>query len=226
MAYDFLGLVNDIAKRLNETELTTANFDTATGVYSALKDSINSSIRHINHSHFFYPFNHTTDEDTMTAGESRYAVPFTAKYVDYNSFRLKRDTTLDVAEGKKLEPISYEEYLRTYVDQEYETDVTKGGVPRLVVRAPNQEYIIVPMPDKAYKYEYEYYLDSADLEQHDDVPSIPSTYRYVIVDGGMYYANMFRDNIEQAQVSQRKFDEGIKNMRSILVNEHLYFRAF
>lgn len=226
MAYNFLGLVNDIAKRLNETELTSTNFDTATGVYSAFKEAINSSIRHINHSHFFYPFNHTTDSDIMTAGQCRYNVPFTAKYVDYNSFRLERNTSLDVGEGKKLEPLSYEEYLRTYVDQEYETDATKGGVPRFVVRAPNLEYIIVPLPDKAYRYEYEYYRDSADLEDHDAVPSIPESYRYVIIDGGMYYAYMFRDNIEQAGISQNKFEEGIKNMRSILVNEHMYFRAF
>ena len=226
MAYNFLGLVNDVAKRLNETELTTSNFDTVTGVYSAFKDAINSSIRHINHSHFFYPFNHTMDEDRMIAGESRYVVPATAKYVDYNPFRIKRDTTLDVGEGKKLEPMSYGEYLRTYVDQEYETDVTKGGVPRYVVRAPNQEYIFVPMPDKVYEYQSEYYLDSTDLENHDDVPTIPESYRYLIVDGGMYYAYMFRDNMEQANISQSKFENGIKNMRSILVNEHMYFKAF
>ena len=37
MAYDFLGLTNDICRRLNETELTAAQFPTAVGVYSQLK---------------------------------------------------------------------------------------------------------------------------------------------------------------------------------------------
>jgi hypothetical protein len=226
MAYDFLGLVNDISKRLNETELTQNNFDTAVGVYAAFKDSINSSIRHINHSHFFYPFNHTLEDDTMTAGECRYSVPQTAKYVDFNSFRIKRSTSPLVEEARKLEPMSYGDYLRTYVDQEFETDVTKGSMPRHVVRAPNNEYLLVPMPDKAYRYQYEYYLNAPDLEDYDDVPTIPENYRYLIVDGGMYYAYMFRDNIEQASIAQKKFENGIKNMRSILVNEHMYFKAF
>jgi len=226
MAYDFLGLVNDIAKRLNETELTADNFDSAVGVYSAFKDSINSSIRHINHSHFFYPFNHNLEDEAMTPGVSRYSLPDTAKYVDFNSFRVKRNAALNMAEGKKLEPLSYEEYLRTYIDQEFESDSTKGGTPRYVIRTPNNEYIIVPMPDKAYEYQYEYYMNAPDLEEYDDVPTIPENYRYLIVDGGMYYAYMFRDNIEQANIAQRKFENGIKQMRTILVNEHMYFRAF
>ena len=38
MAYDFLGLVNDVNKRLNEVELTSSNFGNAVGFYSAAKD--------------------------------------------------------------------------------------------------------------------------------------------------------------------------------------------
>jgi len=41
----------------------------------------------------------------------------------------------------------------------------------------------------------------------------------------MYYAYMFRDNLEMASVSQRKFDEGIKQMRTVTVNENIYMRA-
>ena len=45
MAYDYISLVNDINRRLNEVELTSANFPTATGYYSFAKDSVNASIR-------------------------------------------------------------------------------------------------------------------------------------------------------------------------------------
>ena len=48
MAYDYLGLVNDVNRRLNEVELTSANFASTTGYYSFAKDSVNSAIRHIN----------------------------------------------------------------------------------------------------------------------------------------------------------------------------------
>ena len=41
MAYDFLGLVNDVNRRLNEVSLTSSNFDTATGEYGMIKDAVN-----------------------------------------------------------------------------------------------------------------------------------------------------------------------------------------
>ena len=52
MAYNFLGLVNEVNRRLNEVELTSANFDSATGFYSHAKDAVNASIRYINQSEF------------------------------------------------------------------------------------------------------------------------------------------------------------------------------
>jgi len=225
MAYTYLTLVNDVARRLNETEITSSNFDEAAGVYNAIKEALNSSIHHINQAHFFWPFNHNNSKTTLTAGLSRYSIPDNAKYVDFGSFRIKRNTTLNVGQGKKLEQITYEEYLSTYVDQEYETDATKGQVPRMVARTPDREYVIIPMPDKNYDIEYEYYMAPTDLEYFDDIPTIPENYRHVVVDGAMYYAYLFRDNVEQASMMLRKFEAGIAQMRSILVNEYAYFRA-
>ena len=39
MAYDYLGLVNDVNRRLNEVELTTTNFATSTGEYGMIKEA-------------------------------------------------------------------------------------------------------------------------------------------------------------------------------------------
>lgn len=226
MAYNFLSLVNDVALRINETQLTSSNFSTATGFYPQLKEAINSSLRHINQAHFFWPYNHNTEEQTLDAGVSRYALPDNTKYTDFGSFRVKRDTDLNVGQGRRLDQLTYSEYLSNYIDQEYETDSTKGGVPRNVVRTPDNEFIIVPMPDKAYEIQYEFYMEPVDLELFSDIPTIPDQFRHVIVDGAMYYAYMFRDNIEMANLSQSKFENGIKQMRTLLVNENAYFRAF
>ena len=226
MAYNFLSLVNDVALRINETQLTSSNFDTATGFYPQLKESINSSLRHINQAHFFWPYNHNKDTEVLEAGISRYSLPNNAKYVDFGSFRVKRDTTLNVGEGRKLQQLTYVEYLDRYIDQEYETDTTKGGVPRNVVRTPDEEFAVVPMPNAAYAVEYEYYMDPVDLDLYSDIPTVPEQFRHVVVDGAMYYAYMFRDNIEMANLSQSKFENGIKQMRTLLVNENAYFRAF
>ena len=53
-------------------------------------------------------------------------------------------------------------------------------------------------------------MDPVDLVDATDVPTIPERFRHVIIDGGMYYAYMFRDNIEMAGMSQNKFENGIK----------------
>ena len=44
MATTFLTLVNDTLRRLNEVELTSTDFATATGFRAQVKDAINSSI--------------------------------------------------------------------------------------------------------------------------------------------------------------------------------------
>ena len=47
MAYNYIGLTNEVNRRLNEVELTSANFPTATGFYAHIKDAVNSAIRDI-----------------------------------------------------------------------------------------------------------------------------------------------------------------------------------
>ena len=50
--------------------------------------------------------------------------PDEAKFIDFKSFRIRRDTSLNVGEAKKLKHITYNEYLDNYIDQEDETDAT------------------------------------------------------------------------------------------------------
>lgn len=225
MAYNFLGLANDVATRLNETHLTSSNFSTATGFYSAIKEAVNSSLRHINQSQFGWPFNHNTQEQTLEAGVTRYAIPAESKYVDFDTFRVRRDTSLDLGKADRLKQLSYDEYIDRYIDQEDETDATKGGPPKYIFRTQNNEFGVVPLPDKAYQVDFEYFTFPVDLELYSDVPSVPERFKYVIVDGAMYYAYMFRDNLEMASVSQQKFDAGVKQMRVLLINENIYVRA-
>ena len=63
------------------------------------------------------------------------------------------------------------------------------------------------------------------LEDDEDVPTIPFRFKHVIVDGAMYHSYMFRDNLESATLSLRKFEDGLKQMRTLLVNENVYARA-
>lgn len=224
MAYNFLGLVNNICGRVNETELTSVNFAAATGFYTTAKEAVNSSIRFINQNEFEWPFNHNTFEQTLTPGTIRYAYPASTKTVDFESFRIKRNDTFG-NETISLKLITYEEYLSQFVDAEYNTtNVGIRSVPYVVFRTPDEGYGVYPAPDEAYVLVFERYTVPVDLDVHSDVPDLPEGFRHVIVDGAMYYVYFFRGDIETADRLFQKFQDGIKSMRSIYINRYEYIR--
>ena len=223
MSYNYIGLVNDVNRRLNEVELTSANFAATTGYYSFAKDSVNSAIRHINQEEFEWPWNHVTDTVTLTAGISRYPYPIDAKTIKMDSFRIQRNATFGNT-TQRLKEISYEEYLDKYIDNEYNSSTSIRGLPEYIVRTPNRELILVPTPDQAYDLDYEYFQLGYDLILDVDVPTLPETYRNVIVDGAMYYVYQFRSDTQMAQLSQQRFEDGIKYLRSQHINRPTYLR--
>ena len=223
-AYNFLGLVNDVNRRLNEVELTSANFAAATGFYSSAKDSINSALQYLGQNQFEWPFNHFTKDQTLTAGTTRYAYPSDAKTIDFDSFRIKRNSNFNNT-TQKLQIIAYEDYLENYLDDEYNTSNTSiRSLPKRVFRTPNQQYGVHPVPNYAYELVYEYYKNTVVLDNATDVPVYPEQFRPVIVDGAMYYAYTFRGNTQDATLHLQKFDEGIKDMRSLYINRYEYIR--
>lgn len=223
MAYDYLSLVNDINRRLNEVELTTSNFATATGYYAFAKDSVNNAIRHIQQEEFEWPWNHCEETETLVAGEVRYSYPYDAKTLNMNTMRIKRDDALGVG-TQRLKVLSYEEWLDKYADNEYNSDASIRGIPTHVARTPSRELVLHPVPDKAYELVYEYYRTGYDLENHGDVPTLPEQYRYVIVDGAMYYVYQFRGDMQAAAMALSKFQQGIKHLRSLHINRTDYVR--
>ena len=226
MAYDFLGLVNDVNNRLNEVELTggaSGTFSTATGYYSFAKDAVNAAIRHINQEEYEWPWNHVAADETLLAGTVRYSYPNDAKTVNMNSFRIKRDSALNVG-TVKLKNMTYEEWLNKYADDEYNTGTSNRSTPTHVVRCPSRELIFYPNPDQAYEVAYEYYRLGFDLENDTDVPPLPEQYRFCIIDGAMHYVYQFRGDSAQSNTALQKFQQGIKHLRSLNINRTDYLR--
>lgn len=220
MAYNYLELVNNVCRKLNEVELTSEQFPTATGFYSHVKDGVNAAIRDINQTHYEWPFNHVVAEEALSAGTSRYSYPSDASTIDFDSFRIKEDATFGNS-TVRLAPITYDQYLQQYVDQEYSDDDSKRDVPQYVAQAPSFEYVVAPAPKEDYEIVYEYYRIPVDMELYSDVPSIPERFKHIIVDGAMYHAYMFRGNEQSASMAKSKFEEGLKRMRIILINKYV-----
>ena len=137
MAYNFLGLVNDVNNRLNEVQLTSTNFSGAVGYYGLAKDAVNSSIRHINQEEYEWPWNHVQEELVLAAGTMKYSYSPDVKTINMNSFRTKRDDSLIIG-TEKLKSLVYEEWIEKYADDEFNTSASIRGIPTHIIRTPGR----------------------------------------------------------------------------------------
>ena len=114
MAESFLTITNKVIARLNEVELTSSNFSNSRGIQTQCKHAVNESVRYINQKEFNYPFNNTTTTKTLTTGTVRYSLPSSTKTLDYNTFRLIKDSDLASA-GGRLIILNYNEYINNFI---------------------------------------------------------------------------------------------------------------
>ena len=223
MAYNYLGLTNDVLARMNEVQLTSGTFLSARGYQIQCKNAVNEAINFINQKEYSWPFNHAQGSETLVAGTTRYAIPAGAKHVAYDTFRIAKDVSIG-SSGNNLKPLDYKEYVEKFIDQEDDTAVM-GSTPRYVFRTPDNNYGLYPYPDKAYTLRYDYYTYTTELEAAEDVPTVPEQYRQVIVDGATAFAYQYRGESQQYGINWSRFEQGIKEMQSIILNRHDYLRS-
>ena len=293
MSGTYLSLTNSVIARLNEVQLTSANFSSARGIQVQAQNAVNESERYINQREFNYPFNHATETKTLTAGVVRYSLPTSTKTVDYNTFRIVKDSDLGNS-GGRLAILDYNDYVNSYITQEDEinsttaaeaidaseteidltsatgfdssgtvfidneeitytgistntltgctrgansttaashdngvtvTQFTRGGLPRYIVRSKDNNYLLFPFPDKSYSLKFDYYTFPSDLSAHDDTTSIPARFDPVIIDGATAFVYQYRGETQQYQLNFARFEQGIKNMQTLLVNKFDYVRS-
>jgi len=293
MAYDYLGLTNEVIARMNEVSLTAANFASARGFQIQCQNAVNDSINYINQREFGWSFTHKTQTETLVPGTTRYTVPTATQSVDYDSFRISKDSSLSSA-GVTLRIIDYKEYTQRYIVQENDVvattlngginntvttitvvsttgfdatgsiqianetitytgttattftgctrgaggttaaahntavsvaQFTSGGMPNLVFRTPDNNFGLYPYPNKAYELVYEYFDRPTVLVAATDVPTIPEQFRQVIIDGATAYSYQYRGEAQQYGLNFSRFEEGIKQMQTLLLNRADYIRS-
>ena len=293
MAESYLTLTNKVLARLNEVQLTSSNFSNARGIQVQAQNAVNESVRYINQKEFQYPFNHSTKTETLVAGTVRYTIPTTAKTVDYNTFRLVKDSDLG-ASGGRLFVINYNDYVNSYITQEDEITTTNldgaltdsattvtvnsttgfdstgtifvgneqitytgtssttftgctrgandttaaahsddtqvaqfesGGVPQYVARTPDNNFLLYPFPTKGFSLKYDFFSFPTDMSAHSDTTTIPDRFAAVIIDGATAFVYQYRGETNQYQLNFARFEQGIKNMQTLLVNRFEYIRS-
>jgi hypothetical protein len=293
MAESFLTHTNRVIARLNEVALTSSNFTSSRGIQTQCKNAVNEAVRYINQKEFQYPFNHSTKTQTLTAGTVKYSIPTDAKTVDYNTFRLVKDSDLSTS-GGRLPILNYNDYVNAYITQEDEivtttlsqshTDsvttitvssttgfdssgtlfigneqvtytgttsttftgatrgagsttasahdsgvqvaqFTDGGLPQFIVRTPDNNYLLYPFPTKSYSIKFDYFTFPSDMSAHSDTTSIPDRFAPIIADGATAFVYQYRGETAQYQLNMQRFEQGIKNMQTLLVNRFDYIRS-
>ncbi len=223
----YVDLTNQLLRRLNEVTLDAAGdgFTTVRNGQGLVKDAVNNSIRLIIQDGQEYPFLKTTNTQTLTTAQRTYDFPTNMGSVDWDSFFLKKTTGLDNT-PRHLKTITYNDYLQNYRTQDDEGDQTNGiGKPLYVYQTLEEKFGVTPLTDAAYEVEYIYFSYPDDLVLYTDTMIIPDRFKHVVIDGAIMFVMRFRSNEQSAAIHQQNFEEGIKAMRRILLDDNLYVRS-
>ena len=100
-----------------------------------------------------------------------------------------------------------------------------GAVPRYIVRTLDNNFLLFPFPNRAYTLKYDYFAFPTDLSALTDTTTIPARFDPVIIDGATAFVYQYRGETTQYQLNFSRFEQGIKNMQSLLVNKYEYVRS-
>jgi len=215
----FINLANELLRRLNEVQIDESSFVAAKNVQALAKDAINSAIRETLQDAQEWPFALITYEQTLVAGTGTYDFPADYSKADWDNFYIKQLTS-ESNTPKKLQLITYAEYLSKYRSNEEVSGEGGRNAPDYVYMTQDTKFGVTPIPNAAYVIEYRYWKFPADLVLPDDVSIIPNRFKHVIIDGAMMYMMLFRSNEQSASMHSTKFEDGIKMMRRLVVDQH------
>ena len=214
----FLSLTNELLRRLNEVQIDQADFANVKNVQALAKDAINSSIRQMLQDAQEWPFTLVTYEQTLAAGTNTYSFPADYSKADWDTFYIKQLTSENNT-PKKLNLITYDQYLTYYRSVEDLSGETGRTDPDYVYMTQDTKFGVTPVPDASYVVEYRYWKYTADLVAYDDTAVIPDRFKHVVIDGAMMYMMLFRSNEQSATMHSQKFEDGIKMMRRLVVDQ-------
>ena len=214
----FLNITNELLRRLNEVQIDQADFANVKNVQALAKDAINSSIRQMLQDAQEWPFTLVTYEQTLVAGTNTYSFPADYSKADWDTFYIKQLTSENNT-PKKLNLITYDQYLTYYRSVEDLSGETGRTDPDYVYMTQDTKFGVTPVPDASYVVEYRYWKYPADLVAYDDTAVIPDRFKHVVIDGAMMYMMLFRSNEQSATMHSQKFEDGIKMMRRLVVDQ-------
>ena len=210
---------------MGEVTMDSSDFSSARNIQSLAKNAINSSVRELMHSAQEWPFVLTTVTKTLaTDGTATYAFPTDFSSVDWESFYLKQLTAAN-NQPRRLPVLTYTEYLDERRPVEDQTGTGGYGAPEVIYQTQDGFFGVSPKSDQAYQIEYKYWKFPNDLVDANDSCIVPSRFDHVLIDGAMTYMMLYRSNEQSAAIHRDRFENGIKTMRRLLMDEPLTMRS-
>ena len=244
MATTYLELTNEVLRELNEVVVTSANFDSAIGIQSFVKDALNRALFDLANDEPQLPFfsagvSGGTDPFygnvtvATVAGQRWYTLKsdsssITTDYssVDWDDFYI---TTINVS-GESEPYVSQGLKFLTLADwKQYHRDAenaddAKGsdaahGEPRYVFKSPDhRKFGLSPIPDKVYNVHFYAFSKPTALSAFNDEIPMPEQYSNVVTARTRYYVHQFKENIQQAAMAQDDYKKALRAMKSNLIN--------
>jgi hypothetical protein len=221
----YISLTNELLRRMGEVTMDSTEFDGARNVQGLAKQAINSSVKELMHSAQEWPFALVTGTQTLaTDGTATYAFPTDFSNVDWESFYLRQLPAAN-NDPKRLPVMSYPQYL----DERRPKDDAAGaggyGVTEAVYQTQEGSFGVTPRADQPYVIEYKYWTFPVDMVTAADVCIVPTRFDNVVIDGAMTYMMLYRSNEQSAALHRDRFEQGIKTMRRLLMDEPLTMRS-
>lgn len=226
MSLNYLYLINAVLRDTNEVPLTDKNFHAARGFHAFIKEALNRALMDVVNESTEWPWLANVPLDTAVSAHSSevdterrqviYEFPENTLEVDWDTFII---TDMRGKTASQLTPISYEEWA-----QQGKADVLSNrtnedlGTPSVIYKTKDGKgFGLSPVPDKNYRIQYISWKTPVFF--NDPLDSLPFADRFynVLISRARYYAWMFRENFQQAQMSRSDYKEEINKMKQALI---------
>lgn len=226
MSLNYLYLINAVLRDTNEVPLTETNFYSARGFHAFIKEALNRALMDVVNESTEWPWlanvplnrevSAHSSEISTDRQQAIYDFPLGTLEVDWDTFII---TDMRGKTATQLSPISYEEWSH-YGKADVLSNRSRDdlGTPTVIYKTKDGKgFGVSPVPDKEYRIQYISWKNPEFFTNPMDVLPFPDRFYNVIISRTRYYAWLFRENVQQAQMARADYKDEIKKMKQALI---------
>jgi len=216
MAKTYIQLVNEVLRDVNEVPITSVEFPTARGVQDFVKKAVNRAYMDIVNASTEWPWL------TNTGGTNRFQQVSTVADQQWYALGQSHNidlTTVMLINGTDKFPLEYISYDHWAQSNKVTED---SALPCAIFKHPtNDLYGLSNTPDDVYTLEFSLWDPATEFVNDVDLMPFADQYYTVLINRALFYVWMWRENLDHANMVDKTYDEGLKEMKRHLVGNKL-----